>query len=179
MTSMCFLVSSVHVKHNNFVGCLLCHLSSSLGVWSLVSLLVSGAPLGTFRNLGVFIPLVNHSYPLHYTFIQILLCFSWLLSQNNMEKYEDDEEKRYFNFKESLWFCMTSLTPQVLYPLYLRSILETSGDCGDRSDCGDCGDSTLFREEVRLPRTCQAVLSLLLGIHCHFQRLRVSPGDCS
>jgi len=32
--------------------------------------------------------------------------------QNNMEKYEDDEEKRYFNFKESLWFCMTSLTPQ-------------------------------------------------------------------
>ena len=35
--------------------------------------------------------------------------------QNNMEKYEDDEEKRYFNFKESLWFCMTSLTPQVLF----------------------------------------------------------------
>jgi len=32
--------------------------------------------------------------------------------QNNMEKYEDDDEKRYFNFKESLWFCMTSLTPQ-------------------------------------------------------------------
>ena len=32
--------------------------------------------------------------------------------QNNMEKYEDDDEKRYFNLKESLWFCMTSLTPQ-------------------------------------------------------------------
>ena len=32
--------------------------------------------------------------------------------QNNMEKYKDDEEKRYFNFKECLWFCMTSLTPQ-------------------------------------------------------------------
>jgi len=32
--------------------------------------------------------------------------------QNNMEKYEDDEEKRYFNFKEGLWFCMTSPTPQ-------------------------------------------------------------------
>ena len=40
---MCFLLSSVCVKHNNFVGCLLCHLSSSLGVWSLVSLLLSGA----------------------------------------------------------------------------------------------------------------------------------------
>ena len=156
MTSMRFLMSSVHVKHSNFVGCLLCHLSSSLGVWSLVSLLISGALLFTFRNLGVSI------YPVHI-FIQILLCFSWLLSQNNMEKYEDDEEKRYFNFKESLWFCMTSLTPQVPYPSYLRSILET---------CSDCGDSTLFREEVRLPRTCQAVLSLLLGIHCYFQRLK-------
>ena len=90
-----------------------------------------------------------------------------------MEKYEDDEEKRYFNFKESLWFCMTSLTPQVLYPPYLRSILETCGDCGDRSDCGDCGDSTLFREEVRLLRTCPAVLSLRLGIHTYFQRLNM------
>ncbi len=33
--------------------------------------------------------------------------------QNNMEKYKDDDEKRFFNFKECLWFCMTSLTPQV------------------------------------------------------------------
>ncbi|KAL3278038.1 hypothetical protein HHI36_013379 [Cryptolaemus montrouzieri] len=32
--------------------------------------------------------------------------------QNNKEKYIDDEEKRIFNLKESLWFCMTSLTPQ-------------------------------------------------------------------
>nr|QHN69175.1 ionotropic receptor 6 [Sirex noctilio] len=32
--------------------------------------------------------------------------------QNNREKYKDDEEKREFNFKECLWFCMTSLTPQ-------------------------------------------------------------------
>jgi len=32
--------------------------------------------------------------------------------QNNIEKYEDDDEKRYFNLKEALWFCMTSLTPQ-------------------------------------------------------------------
>ena len=86
-----------------------------------------------------------------------------------MEKYEDDEEKRYFNFKESLWFCMTSLTPQVLYPPYMRSILET---------CGDCGDSNLFREEVRLLRTCPAVLSLLLGKHCHFQRLDVPSLLC-
>ncbi|KAK0083400.1 hypothetical protein PV325_008825 [Microctonus aethiopoides] len=32
--------------------------------------------------------------------------------QNNKEKYVDDEEKREFDLKECLWFCMTSLTPQ-------------------------------------------------------------------
>merc|ERR1719464_1703722 len=37
--------------------------------------------------------------------------FSPYSYQNNVEKYKDDEE-RFFNFKECLWFCMTSLTPQ-------------------------------------------------------------------
>ncbi|XP_034939121.1 ionotropic receptor 25a-like [Chelonus insularis] len=32
--------------------------------------------------------------------------------QNNKEKYKDDDEKRNFDLKECLWFCMTSLTPQ-------------------------------------------------------------------
>ena len=32
--------------------------------------------------------------------------------QNNMDKYEDDEEKRFFDLRECFWFCMTSLTPQ-------------------------------------------------------------------
>ena len=32
--------------------------------------------------------------------------------QNNRQKYQEDEETRQFNLKESLWFCMTSLTPQ-------------------------------------------------------------------
>nr|XP_040236493.2 ionotropic receptor 25a [Anopheles coluzzii] len=32
--------------------------------------------------------------------------------QNNREKYKNDDEKREFNIKECLWFCMTSLTPQ-------------------------------------------------------------------
>lgn len=31
---------------------------------------------------------------------------------NNKDKYKDDPEKREFTFKECLWFCMTSLTPQ-------------------------------------------------------------------
>lgn len=33
--------------------------------------------------------------------------------QNNKEKYEDDDEKKVFTMRECLWFCMTSLTPQV------------------------------------------------------------------
>lgn len=33
--------------------------------------------------------------------------------QNNKEKYADDDEKREFTMRECLWFCMTSLTPQV------------------------------------------------------------------
>ena len=32
--------------------------------------------------------------------------------QNNVERFKDDDETRYFNLKESVWFCMTSLTPQ-------------------------------------------------------------------
>ena len=39
--------------------------------------------------------------------------FSPYSFQNNQEKYKDDDEKRYFDLKECLWFCMTSLTPQV------------------------------------------------------------------
>ncbi|XP_076372060.1 ionotropic receptor 25a isoform X2 [Tachypleus tridentatus] len=31
---------------------------------------------------------------------------------NNSEKYKNDDEKRDFNIKECMWFCMTSLTPQ-------------------------------------------------------------------
>ena len=38
--------------------------------------------------------------------------FSPYSYQNNVEQYKDDEEKRFFSFKECLWFCMTSLTPQ-------------------------------------------------------------------
>ncbi|KAI5740635.1 hypothetical protein M8J76_005732 [Diaphorina citri] len=51
-----------------------------------------------------------------YFFTSVLM---WLFDrwspysyQNNREKYKDDEEKREFNLKECLWFCMTSLTPQ-------------------------------------------------------------------
>ena len=41
--------------------------------------------------------------------------FSPYSFQNNQEKYKDDDERRYFDLKECLWFCMTSLTPQVSY----------------------------------------------------------------
>lgn len=44
--------------------------------------------------------------------------------QNNREKYADDDEKREFTMRECLWFCMTSLTPQVIIDngSHLRSI---------------------------------------------------------
>ena len=38
--------------------------------------------------------------------------FSPFSYQNNIEKFQDDDETRFFGLKESLWFCMTSLTPQ-------------------------------------------------------------------
>lgn len=38
--------------------------------------------------------------------------FSPYSYQNNRDKYADDDEQRLFDLKESLWFCMTSLTPQ-------------------------------------------------------------------
>lgn len=41
--------------------------------------------------------------------------------QNNRNKYKDDEEKREFNLKECLWFCMTSLTPQVIFSLIISN----------------------------------------------------------
>lgn len=40
--------------------------------------------------------------------------------QNNKEKYADDDEKREFTMRECLWFCMTSLTPQVNIRLNLK-----------------------------------------------------------
>ncbi|CAG0883411.1 unnamed protein product [Cyprideis torosa] len=51
-----------------------------------------------------------------YFFTSLLLWvfdrFSPYSYQNNREKYIDDDERREFNLKECLWFCMTSLTPQ-------------------------------------------------------------------
>ncbi|KRX98703.1 Glutamate receptor ionotropic, kainate 3 [Trichinella pseudospiralis] len=38
--------------------------------------------------------------------------FSPYSYKNNKEKYINEPEKREFTFKESLWFCMNSLTPQ-------------------------------------------------------------------
>jgi len=42
--------------------------------------------------------------------------------QNNRNKYKDDEEKREFNLKECLWFCMTSLTPQVIPSIIINKL---------------------------------------------------------
>ena len=45
--------------------------------------------------------------------------FIWILDkwsgdsyQNNPEKYKDDDEKRIFTLKETVWFCIMAMTPQ-------------------------------------------------------------------
>ncbi|GMT03397.1 hypothetical protein PENTCL1PPCAC_25571, partial [Pristionchus entomophagus] len=51
-----------------------------------------------------------------FVITSLLLClfdrFSPYSYSNNKERYKDNLEKRVFSLKESLWFCMTSLTPQ-------------------------------------------------------------------
>ena len=51
-----------------------------------------------------------------YFVTSVILCifdrWSPYSYQNNVEIYKDDDEKRHFHLKESLWFCMTTLTPQ-------------------------------------------------------------------
>lgn len=67
------------------------------------------------------IQIFNHFFVFAKDSIRMIFSFlMWVFDrwspysyQNNREKYKDDEEKREFNLKECLWFCMTSLTPQV------------------------------------------------------------------
>ncbi|XP_045585173.2 ionotropic receptor 25a isoform X1 [Procambarus clarkii] len=73
-------------------------------------------PTSLFKFLTVLEPEVWICILVAYGFTSVLLYifdrFSPYSYQNNREKYKDDEEKREFNLKECLWFCMTSLTPQ-------------------------------------------------------------------
>ncbi|TRY77929.1 hypothetical protein TCAL_07724 [Tigriopus californicus] len=73
-------------------------------------------PTSLFKFLSVLEDSVWGCILLAYFVTSLLMWlfdkFSPYSYQNNMEKYEDDDEKRYFNLKECLWFCMTSLTPQ-------------------------------------------------------------------
>ncbi|KAF2353180.1 Receptor ligand binding region [Trinorchestia longiramus] len=73
-------------------------------------------PTSLFRFLTVLEPEVWGCILVAYAFTSVLLFlfdkFSPYSYQNNREKYIDDDEKREFSFKECLWFCMTSLTPQ-------------------------------------------------------------------
>ncbi|XP_063876417.1 ionotropic receptor 25a-like isoform X2 [Scylla paramamosain] len=73
-------------------------------------------PTSLFKFLTVLEPEVWVCILFAYGFTSVLLYvfdrFSPYSYQNNKEKYKDDDEKREFTFKECLWFCMTSLTPQ-------------------------------------------------------------------
>ena len=82
--------------------------------------------------------------------------FSPYSYQNNMEKYKDDDEKRYFNFKECLWFCMTSLTPQVRQDPTI--VLEKNAELGMR------GMFTLFYGRILFSRVRYSISAMLLLI---------------
>nr|AAM47017.1 ionotropic glutamate receptor subunit [Homarus americanus] len=73
-------------------------------------------PTSLFKFLTVLEPEVWLCILFAYGFTSVLLYifdrFSPYSYQNNKERYKDDDEKREFNLKECLWFCMTSLTPQ-------------------------------------------------------------------
>ncbi|XP_071516701.1 ionotropic receptor 25a isoform X2 [Panulirus ornatus] len=73
-------------------------------------------PTSLFKFLTVLEPEVWICILFAYAFTSVLLWifdrFSPYSYQNNKERYKDDDEKREFTFKECLWFCMTSLTPQ-------------------------------------------------------------------
>ena len=73
-------------------------------------------PTNLFKFLKVFddsvIACILSAYFLTTVMVWIFDRWSPYSFQNNMEEYEEDDEKRYFNFKESLWFTLTSLTPQ-------------------------------------------------------------------
>lgn len=72
--------------------------------------------LSLYLSASIYTPFVPRCSVLLYVFDR----YSPYSYQNNKEKYKDDDEKREFTFKECLWFCMTSLTPQVLpLPLLL------------------------------------------------------------
>lgn len=55
--------------------------------------------------------------------------------QNNRNKYKDDEEKREFNLKECLWFCMTSLTPQVILSLIISNNQVKTNKINEKKEC--------------------------------------------
>lgn len=60
--------------------------------------------------------LENNYKKLMISVSSLLYCFDrWspYSFRNNGEEYEDDPEKKIFTVKESLWFCITSFTPQV------------------------------------------------------------------
>ncbi|KAK3870062.1 hypothetical protein Pcinc_024667 [Petrolisthes cinctipes] len=73
-------------------------------------------PTSLFKFLTVLEPEVWVCILFAYGFTSVLLYifdrYSPYSYQNNKDKYKDDDEKREFTFKECLWFCMTSLTPQ-------------------------------------------------------------------
>lgn len=61
------------------------------------------------------------------TLLYIFDKFSPYSFTNNYEKYQGEMDKREFNLKECLWFCMTSLTPQGFCELIINKSTNLGG----------------------------------------------------
>lgn len=67
-----------------------------------------------FSKIDLKIILVKYFFSPEKSFLMYIFDrWSPYSYQNNREKYADDDEKKEFTMRECLWFCMTSLTPQV------------------------------------------------------------------
>ena len=76
----------------------------------------SKAPTSFFKFMSVFEDSVWICITVAYFVTSFIM---WIFDkwspysyQNNQIKYKDDDERQIFTYKESLWFCLTSLTPQ-------------------------------------------------------------------
>lgn len=79
-----------------------------LGAYILTRFIFSSTVLFLY-SLDIFLIILSGFSFLMYSFDR----WSPYSYQNNREKYADDDEKREFSLRECLWFCITSLTPQV------------------------------------------------------------------
>ena len=78
----------------------------------VVWLCITAAYLTTSLLLWIFDKWSPYSYQNNMKMYEVTTTSARYLPLSTDISGQDDDEQRYFNLKECLWFCMTSLTPQ-------------------------------------------------------------------